>query len=127
MTYTYVLSTDVGKVRLMIPDRIEIGAIFQDAELEAFLEIEGGRKEAAALAIETIATDEALVQKVMTNQGLSTNGAATAKALMDRAAQLRKQAAAASDEDLDGMFDFGQPVYSPFSARDAIWNEALRG
>ena len=77
MAFTYDPSTSRGRVRLMIPDRRPDEAIFSDVEIDTFLNIEGDSiKRAAALALETIAADEALVQKVMTRLDLSTNGAA---------------------------------------------------
>ena len=92
MAFTYDLTTDLGKVRLLIPDTRTATPIFQDDEIEAFMVMEHGLKRAAALALETVASDEAYVLKVVSLLDLSTNGAQTADALMKRAAQLRKQA-----------------------------------
>lgn len=131
MAFTYTLATDVGKIRLMIPDRVEAEAIFQDDELETFLALEDGvLKCAAACALETIAADEALVQKVQETEGLKTDGAKTATALLARAKTLREQAAAAAaaalEDDGAGYFDIAELVFDPFSARERRRNEALR-
>jgi hypothetical protein len=92
MAFTYSLSTDIGKVRLLIPDRVSADAVFNDEEIETFLGVEGDNvKLAAALALETIAADEALVQKVQRTLTEETDGAKLAKALLDRASGLRNQ------------------------------------
>jgi hypothetical protein len=106
VTYSYDIArglpTDL--VRLLIPDRTSADPIFQDEELDALLTLEAGSvRLATAQALDTIASDEALVQKVIRLGDLQTNGAATAKELRERAANLRAQAAdpevaAAGDE-----------------------------
>ncbi|HEY0697192.1 MAG TPA: hypothetical protein VGD43_05215, partial [Micromonospora sp.] len=91
-------TTDIGRVRLLATDLNEVEPLFDDAQITAFLSIEGGVKRAAALALETIAVSEALISKKITTQDLSTDGPAVAKELRERASALRKQA----DEDDDG-------------------------
>ena len=125
MAFTYDPATDRGRVRLMIPDRRADEVIFQDREIDTFLAIEGDSiKRAAALALETIAADEALVQKVMTRLDLSTNGAATAKALMERAQKLRDQA---EDEEVVGAFDWAEMVVDGHTETERLYKEMLRG
>lgn len=133
MAFTKLLTTDVGKVRLLLPDRVEAEAIFQDEEIEAFLAIEGSvLKRAVALAIETIATDEALVQKVLKLDDKQTDGAKLAEALLKRAKTLRDQAKQEADDALEeaddgsGHFDIAEQVVDVFSQREHLWNEALR-
>jgi hypothetical protein len=122
MAFTYVLTTDVGKVRMLIPDRNAAAYFFEDDELTALLAMEGGTvKLAAALALETMASDEAYVQKAIRIMDLSTNGPATAAALMARAKVLREQA----DQDGSG-FDVAEMVINDFAFREHIYNEALR-
>lgn len=88
------LTTDVGRVRLLISDVDEANLTFADAEVQAFLDLEGGNvRLAAAVALETLASNEALVYKKMRAERLlEVDGTAVAKALMDRAAALREQA-----------------------------------
>jgi len=50
MTITYDLSTDIGKIRLIIQDTA--GARFSDEELQVFLDSEGSVNLAAAAALE---------------------------------------------------------------------------
>lgn len=123
MSYTYDLTTDVGRVRLMVPDRNAADYVFEDEELEAFLAFEGTVKSASALALETIASDQAMVLKVVRILDLQTDGARVSDALLKRAAQLRAQDEA---ENVDGLFDWAEMPVSDFAARERLWKEALR-
>lgn len=122
-----------SQVRLLIPDRVAAAPLFQDDELDGFLAIEADNlKCAAALALETISSDEALVQKVMKTQLIETDGAKTAGVLLRRAEELRSQATKAAqavadaDDDGSGYFEIAEVVHDPFSYRDRVWNEELR-
>lgn len=122
--FTYDLTTAIGQVRLLIPDRSGAAYMFEDDELTAFLSLEADDVRcAAALALETMAADEAYIQKATTILEITTNGPAVAKALLDRAALLRSQSAALSTED---EFDWAEMVTGPFSARERLEAEALR-
>ena len=123
MAFTYNLATDAGKVRLMIPDNVVARYIFEDDEIDAFLTIEGGIKKATALGLETLASNEALVLKVIRLMDLTTDGAKLSDALLRRAAKLREQAEA---DDTGAAFDWAELVYDDFSARERIIDEALR-
>lgn len=93
VTFPIDLSTDVGKVRTLIPDKNPAWFAFQDEEIEVFLDLESDSvKEAAALALETIASDIAMVDKVIETLDLKTDGAKTAESLLKRAVLLREQA-----------------------------------
>lgn len=128
MAFTYVLSTDRGKVRLMIPDRTASDPIFDDDEIDAFLTIEGGNiKRATAMALETIAADQVLVLKVITLMDLRTDGAAVSRELLKRAADLRSQAEADEASDEGGAFDIAEMVVDPFTERERTWKEMQRG
>jgi len=117
-TYTYDLATDPGRVRLLLND-IPTGegdtaaAVFSDAEIQAFLDLEGGSvKRAAAQAIDSNATNEALASKVLRTQDLTTDGAKLADAMRKHADSLRAQAdrdEATADAD-DGAFTLVSPV-----------------
>jgi hypothetical protein len=103
-SYTYDLSEPAGQVRLLLND-VSAPWVFTDAEIDAFLALEGGSvKRAAAQAIDTNADNEALASKVLTDHDLSTDGAKLADSLRRRAAVLRGQADA---EDDDTGFYFG--------------------
>jgi hypothetical protein len=84
-------STDVGRVRLLIPDTDEQNALLIDPQIEAFLSMEGSVKLAAAAALDVIASSEVLVSKVIKTQDISTDGAKVAAELRARATELRRQ------------------------------------
>jgi hypothetical protein len=68
-------------------------------------------KRAAAAALETVASNEAMVSKVIRTQDLATDGAKVSDALMRRATELRRQAND-DDEDTAGgldIVDFAEP------------------
>jgi hypothetical protein len=105
-------SSPVGMVRLLIPDRDAGNPLFSDAEIAGFLTLEGSAvKRAAAAAIEVVASNEAMVGKVIRSQDLSTDGAKVSDALLRRAAELRRQADE-DDPDTSGgldIIDFADP------------------
>lgn len=127
MTYSYDLATDIGKTRLLIPDRVEASAIFTDEELQAFLDLnDGNTRRAAAEALEMIASDEAMTLKVITTLDLSTNGASTSAAILERARLLRSQAAAAEDGEDGGAFDYAEMADNAFARRERVVKQAMR-
>lgn len=130
MAFTYDLATDVGKVRLLVPDRDAAYPAFQDGDLTALLSLEGDVRRAAALALETIAADTVMTLRVTTTLGLTVDGAKASDAILKRAATLRTQAdaidAAAVAADVDGLFDIAEWVVDPFSRREHAYNDALR-
>jgi len=127
MAFTYDPTTSRGRVRLLIPDRIESSAIFTDAEIDTFLSLETANvRRSAAMALETIASDQALTLKVIRVLDLSTDGAKTSDALLARAAKLRAQADLAEAAEDSGAFDIAEWVPTDFAARERMWNEALR-
>jgi hypothetical protein len=108
---TLDLASDIGKIRLLTTDVDEAFPLHTDAELGAFLALEGGNvKRAAAASLEAIAASETLVSKKITTQDLSTDGPAVAKDLREAAKLLRGQAddadAAAGAAEDDYGFDF---------------------
>ena len=126
MAFTYDPTTDRGKVRLIVPDRVDTGHVFTDAEIDTFLTMEVDVRRSAALALETIASDEAMVLKVIKLGDLSTNGAQLSEALLKRAAALRTQAEDAEAAEDGGAFDVIEMVPNQFAYRERVYNEALR-
>lgn len=131
MAFTFDVTTDVGKVRLLIPDRVAGEPIFEDEEIEAILALEDDNvRRAAAMALETIASDQAYTLKAITSLGLTTNGPAVAKSLLDRADKLRSQADKA-DADAEaaedgGLFDIAEMTHTAFAYRERLVKEAQR-
>lgn len=112
MAFTYDVSTDRGKVRLLCTDTLESNAIFQDAEIDAFLTLNTSVRLAAAAALEVIAANEVLILKKIINLDLETDGPAVAKELRELAKQLRAQESAV------GAFDFAEQIHDDFTARE---------
>ena len=132
MTFTYDPTTDLGRVRLLIPDTESTDAYFEDAEITAFLSLnDGDVRLAAAQALDTLASSNALILKVITQNGVSTNGAAVATALRAQAAELRRQAETGGlgDDAEDATWDWAETVGTsdPFAYRERLVSQALRG
>lgn len=115
MTFTYDTLTNTGRMRLLATDTDSTRPIFEDGEIDVFLALNGGEiLLAAAQALDTIASNEALVQKRITILGLSTDGPATAKALRDGADRLRRQyeTGLGSDEVAFATAEFADGAFS---------------
>jgi hypothetical protein len=129
MTYTTDVSTYIGLVRMRIFDRNVANPVFQDEDIEAvYNSLERQNiKRTAAFFLETIATKEALILKVMKNLQLSTDGAKLADSLLKAAGELRSQADI-EDAFTDGntAFDWAEQVFDVFSERERIVKEILR-
>ena len=121
--FTYLLTNDIGKVRLLVPDNKAAAYCFEDAEITAFVTLEGDVRTAAALALETIASDTAMTLKVISINGLSTNGPAVATSLLARAAKLREQALIAG---AGAGFDVAEQVFNDFGWLEKIESDAMR-
>lgn len=129
MAFTYDVTTDRGKVRLLIGDTDDSNAdaqVFADDEVDAFLSLEASDiRLAAAQALDSMGSGEAMIQKVIRIMDLSTNGPAVAKVLHDHAKELRRQVAEGAG-DFSGLFDWAEMVVDPFSARERMWKQAQR-
>lgn len=123
---TYDPTTNPGLVRLLISDVDTTNPTFEDSEITAFLGLAADNvRLAAAYALDTIASNEVLVQKRIKLLDLTTDGPACAKELRAHAKALRDQV----DQDLDDNadFDIAEMVVDDFSYREHIGNEFLRG
>jgi len=126
MTFTYDATTDAGKVRLIITDVNDANPIFQDDEIQAFLDLNSSSvKRAAASALDTIASKQALVLKVIRLLDLSTDGASTARALREHAGQLRIEANETDAGDGD-LLDYAELNLNAFTARERVLKQAQR-
>jgi len=131
MAFTYDVATLAGQVRLLIGDTESSDPLFQDDEIAAFLGIEEDDiRLAAALALDVMAANQVMVLKVITQNGVSTNGAAVAQALRAQAKALRDQAelsAVGSDAE-DATFDWIETVgiSDEFARSERAISQALR-
>lgn len=131
MAFVYDLSTDTGKCRALIPDTNWETHVFEDEEIAAHLALEGGNvKRAVALALETLASNEALLYKAIRVLDIQTDGTRTAETLLKRAGALRAQADA-EDEKAEmaggGAFDVAEMALDAFTARQLALNAVRRG
>lgn len=91
-------------VRLLIADTSAANRMFSLRQIAQFLRLNGDNtRRAAAQALDVMASNEAMVSKVIKTQDLSTDGAKVADALRKQAAELRRQA----DDGEDGSDDSG--------------------
>lgn len=106
----------IARVRLLANDPAGTAQVFTDADIANFLDLTGGDqvgtpdapnfvvKRAAADAVDVIASNEALVLKVITDHQLTTNGAAVATSLRAQSAALRAQADIDEEKSDAGFF-----------------------
>lgn len=123
-------TTAGGQVRLLISDVDEANPVLDDGMITGYLARYGASiadpalprapiNRAAADAMDTIATSEALIGKVLsTADGLKTDAAKLADSLRKHAAALRKQADqdASTSDGSEGAY-FGVAEYRPRSTR----------
>lgn len=123
MSFTYDTTTAIGQVRLLCTDTSSVppGPVFQDEEIQVFLNLEQGSiNYAAAKALDRIAASQALTQKQIKILDLETDGATLSAELRELAKQLRQ------DEENLAAFDIAEWVMDPFSARERIYKQFLR-
>lgn len=130
MTATYDLTTIPGKIRLNTFGDDTDNAIFSDEELQAFYDQELHIKLACARVYMVVAGREAYIQKVQTNLGLTTNGAALAAEFRQLARGLRdevKQEQADQDSANDETgFDIAEMTVDAATTLEIIHNNRLR-
>lgn len=130
MTATYDLTTDTGKIRLNTFGDDTDNPIFQDEELQAFFDQEQSNvKLACARVLNVVASRQAYILKVITNMGLTTNGAALAAEFRAQAKQLREEAAAEQNvsTDDDTGFAIAEMVVDDNTYADVVLNNIKRG
>lgn len=128
MTYTYDPTTNIGRVRRSIPDRVEADAIWSDEEIQSFLDDEGGNwRRATATILETMASDSVLVLQVIRIHNIETDGAKMSAELLKRAKGLRDLADVEETNEDDGGFAIAEIVTTESQYRDRLINQALRG
>ena len=127
MAFTYDLTTDRGKVRLLIQDNVEAYEFFTDAEVDAFLTLAGDLdgdavRHASALALESWASNQVMVLKVVQLLDVQLDGAAVSREMRMRADALREQAYQSST---DAGFEIAEMALGHFSWWEQVENEAI--
>lgn len=116
--YPADFTSPAGQVRLLIPDTAQDENdeyIFTDGQIAAFLSIyKDNIKRAAAQALDVLATDTALLLKVVRTDDLQVDGVKVAAELRARAKSLREDADADDYEDAAAEgFQVVYPTYVP--------------
>lgn len=127
MAFTYDITTNRGKVRLLSVDSDSTYAVFEDDEIDAFLSMEGNNvKRAAAQALDTIASNDAYRIKKVSLLDVSADGVSVADVLHKRSAMLRDQADKEEASESGGSFDIAEWVVNDFGYRQQLINDAAR-
>ena len=122
MSFTYVLTTDLGKIRLNIDDRVSASAVFSDEELQAFLDQSDANVDlATARALFSIATTQSLLAKRIQAGNYSEDSSAVSQRLMELAKMFAERANAVPAE---GDVEFGE---TDFAFREFLQKSVLRG
>lgn len=135
MTFTYDASdvtSGLARIRLLIGDTVSANALFQDEEIAAFLALnDDDVRLAAASALDAMAANQVMILKVITQNGISTDGAAVAQALRAQAAELRRQATieAQGEDAEDAPWDWAETVglADSFAYRERLLSQHIRG
>lgn len=127
MAFSFDLATDRGKVRLLIQDDDPVYEFYSDEKIDAFLvlaeDCEGAEVfNAAAMALESWASNQLMILKVTDHLDIKVDGAAVAKEMRMRAASLRQQAI---DAPTDDGFQIAEMGLGHFSWVEQAANEAL--
>lgn len=126
--FTLDENTDIGTVRMIIQDVDAEQALFTDAGITKLLSLNGNDvRLASAAALDIMASNQAMILKVIRTLDLSTDGAAVARALREHASQLRADAEKADAGEEGGLFDYAEMVTNSFTARERLRNQMLRG
>lgn len=114
MTSTYPpdYTTDVGAVRLLIPDVSET-YVFTDTQIRVFLSLNGDDVLLAAAAAVDVQASDLAANPTVTTDDLRVDFASSVKALREHAASLREQAANSSFDIVfpDDVFEFPSDDY----------------
>lgn len=112
------VTTDVGRVRLLIADMTEGDFIFPDSNIEAFLDMEDGDLLlASAQALEVMASNEAMVMKKIRLLDLETDGPAVSAELRQLAKSYRDRA------EQDVIFEIATMNVDVFTERHLVANK----
>ena len=147
MSFTYDFSTapQLSQVRLLIADTDSTQPIFQDAEINQFLYLTSSQNiyaasqsyptgsnvpavpvqvysvyRAAATALDSIASNKALLASITSLLDVKLDASKAAKALHEQAQAWREM------EDNMGHFAIAEQVFDQFTARERVWKQFLR-
>lgn len=115
--------TDEGRVRLLLGDTDTDNLVLNDDQIGGFLDIaEGNIKRAAAAALDTIASSEALLSKKIRTQDRQTDGPAVADALRAHAKALRAEADSEDTQEEESFFLLTEPLRPTIRTEGEEWS-----
>lgn len=121
MAFTYNPATDLGKVRLLIMDTVDLGHTFEDDELQALLDLEDQSiRYAAADALVSLSANKSRLAQKIKVLDIDVDTRDAAKSLLDLAEKLRDQ------EDNSGSFEIAELVTNHFTERERIYKQWQR-
>lgn len=121
MAFTYDVTTDRGKLRLLLSDVTADNYQFEDDEIDAFLTIGNNNLYwSAALGLEVIASNEMMVHKRIEILGLTINAPAVATELRRIAGNWREVSFA------DEAFDIAEVPVDSAAYNEKYLKEILR-
>lgn len=122
MTFSYSLSTNVGKVRNLIGDTVSETAVLSDEEIDSFISMYGGDLfTAAAGCLRRMAASKGLLAKRVTAGDYSEDTTQTYKAMLEVAERLEDMAKAIP---ADAQVEI---IYNDFNYNNILMNKAYRG
>ena len=127
MSFTYDVTTDRGSVRLLIQDTDSTYEFYSDAEIDAFITLAGNLEgdsvfNASAIALESWASNQVLILKVVTLLDVEVDGAKVSAEMRARAAVLRADAITSSS---DAGFEIAEMALGHWSWVEQTVNDAL--
>ena len=105
MAFTYLLNTDIGKVRLLVPDNDATSYLLEDDEIAYFLTSESTLLGAAVACCQQLARRFAQ-RPDFTADGLTMRNAERARAFAERAVELERSAGSISTATLNRVDGF---------------------
>lgn len=126
MSFTFDVTTDLGKCRLLITDTDDARPLMDDDDVQAFITMSGHYMPGAAMALDALAANMLLSQGVVNIMGMTVDSAAAAKMLMVRAEKLRSDYALYSASNGPGFATAEMPD-GAFSWEEKILKEYMRG
>lgn len=128
MAIDFDVTTDRGKVRLLISDGDLDNLIFEDEEIDAFISmaLNNNIKRAAAMALRVMAANENYVQKAISVLDLKTDGPKVAAEFRAQADRLDDQADKEEASEDGASFDWAEMVTTPHQYDERLYKEALR-
>jgi hypothetical protein len=113
VAFTYDVTTDIGKVRLLTADTDRESYDFEDAEIEFALDEYDDIRRAAAMLLTALASNRARLAVRVGRGNVNEDLTQVAKELREQAAALISQAEDAEDEPLEAVIN---PQYERLSA-----------